>query len=334
MRREEMSKIFWGVLSTAKIGVEKVIPAMQGRKYSEISAIASRDLGRAKKAAKKLGIPRAYGSYEELLADREVAAIYIPLPNHLHVEWTIKSLEAGKHVLVEKSLGVNLKEVESLGERIKRFSGLKVMEAFMYRFHPQWKKVRELMDRKIGDLRWIHSTFSYYDVNPKDIRNQADIGGGGLLDIGCYCISVSRFLFKGEPHRVCASIEYDPKMRIDRLASAVLEFRNGISTFTCSTQLTNQQRAEVFGTRGRIEIEYPFTPPQHTSTKLIYREGESTREFVFEGCDQYKLQGDQFSQAILENLAAPTPIEDGIANMRVIERIVESSRRGRWVKVQ
>jgi predicted dehydrogenase len=328
-----MSKVSWGVLSTARIGVEKVIPAMQGRNYSEISAIASRDLGRAKKAAKKLGIPRAYGSYEELLADHEVEAVYIPLPNHLHVEWTIKSLEAGKHVLVEKSLGVNLKEVDSLGERIKRFSGLKVMEAFMYRFHPQWKKVRELMDRKIGDLRWTHSTFSYYNVNPMDIRNQADIGGGGLLDIGCYCISVSRFLFKSEPHRVCASIEYDPKMRIDRLASAVLEFGKGISTFSCSTQLANHQRAEVFGTRGRIEIEYPFTPPQHTSTKLIHREGESTREFVFEGCDQYTLQGDAFSQAILADLPVPTPIEDGIANMRVIERIVESSRTGSWVKV-
>jgi predicted dehydrogenase len=328
-----MSKVSWGVLSTARIGVEKVIPAMQSGKYSEISAIASRDLGRANKAAKKLGIPRAYGSYEELLADHEVAAVYIPLPNHLHVEWTIKSLEAGKHVLVEKSLGVNLKEVRSLGERIKRFSGLKVMEAFMYRFHPQWKKVRELIDKRIGELRWIHSTFSYYNVNPKDIRNQADIGGGGLLDIGCYCISGSRFLFKSEPRRVCASIEYDPKMRIDRLASAVLEFGNGIATFSCSTQLTNHQRAEVFGTRGKIEIEYPFTPPQHTPTKLIHREGESTREFAFEGCDQYTLQGDAFSRAILKDLPVPTPIEDGIANMRVIERIVESSRKGSWVKV-
>jgi predicted dehydrogenase len=328
-----MSKISWGVLSTARIGLEKVIPAMQRGKYSEITAIASRDPGRAKKAAKKLGIPRAYGSYEELLADQEIAAVYIPLPNHLHVEWTIKSLEAGKHVLVEKPLGMNLKEVERLLERIKSFPKLKVMEAFMYRFHPQWKKVRELIDGRIGNLRWIHSTFSYYNVNPMDIRNQADIGGGGLLDIGCYCISLSRFLFRSEPRRVCGSIEYDPKMRIDRLASAVLEFGNGISTFACSTQLANHQRGEVFGTRGRIEIEYPFTPPQHTSTKLIHREGESTREFVFEGCDQYKLQGDIFSRAILEDLAVPTPIEDGVANMRVIDRIIESSRKGAWVQV-
>jgi predicted dehydrogenase len=328
-----MSKISWGVLSTARIGVEKVIPAMQSGKYSEISAIASRDLGRAKKAAKKLGIPRAYGSYEELLADHEVEAVYIPLPNHLHVEWTVKSLEAGKHVLVEKPLGMNFSEVESLGKRIKKFSGLKVMEAFMYRFHLQWKKVRELIDRRIGELRWIHSAFSYYNVNPKDIRNQSDIGGGGLLDIGCYCISVSRFLFKSEPHRVCASMEYDPKMRIDRLASALMEFGNGIATFSCSTQLSSHQRAEVFGTRGKIEIEYPFTPPKETSTKVIYREGDSTKEIVFEGCDQYTLQGDAFSQAILKDLPLPTPIEDGIANMRVIERIVESSRRGSWVKV-
>lgn len=329
-----MSKISWGVLSTARIGLEKVIPAMQGGKYSEISAIASRDLGRAKKAAKKLGIPRAYGSYEELLADHEIAAVYIPLPNHLHVEWTIKSLEAGRHVLVEKPLGMNLKEVESLQERIKSFSGLKVMEAFMYRFHPQWKNVRELLEKKrIGELRWIHSAFSYYNVNPMDIRNQADIGGGGLLDIGCYCISLSRFLFKSEPDRVCGGIEYDPGLKVDRLASAVMEFPQGMATFVCSTQLTNHQRAEVFGTRGRIEIEYPFTPPHDTSTKVIHREGESTKEFVFEGCNQYTLQGDLFSQAILENKNVPTPIEDGVANMRVIDGIIESSRIGTWVQV-
>jgi predicted dehydrogenase len=182
-------------------------------------------------------------------------------------------------------------------------------------------------------MRWIHSTFSYYNVNPMDIRNQADIGGGGLLDIGCYCISLSRFLFNSEPQRVCGSIEYDPRLKVDRLASALLEFRNGISTFACSTQLASHQRGEVFGTRGQIEIEYPFTPPQDTPTKVVHREGGKIKEIVFEACDQYALQGDRFSRAILENSAVPTPIEDGVANMRVIERIIESSRNGAWVEV-
>jgi len=324
--KNKTKKVSWGVLSTARIGLDKVIPAMQKGKYSAVSAIASRQIKKAQKTAQELGIPKAYGSYEELLADKEIDAVYIPLPNHLHVEWTIKSLKAGKHVLCEKPLGLNFKEVVYLKKQARNFPNLKVMEAFMYRHHPQWRKVKRLISEgAIGQLRNVHSMFSYYNDNPEDIRNQAKIGGGGLLDIGCYCISVSRFIFNNEPDKVCGSIEYDPKLKIDRLSSGVLRFDNGTSTFTCSTQLTNHQRVQIFGSKGRIEIETPFTPLPNKPSKIILHKGEKTIEIVFKACDQYTIQGDLFSQAILNDTNAPTPLEDGVANMKVIDGIIKSS---------
>jgi predicted dehydrogenase len=329
-----MTTISWGILSTARIGLEKVIPAMQKGRYSVISAIASRKHDKAEKVARKLGIPKAYGSYEELLADDEIHAVYIPLPNHLHVEWTIKSLEAGKHVLCEKPIGINSKEAVYLQERVKNFPQLKVMEAFMYRHHPQWHRVKKLVDEgTLGHLRNVHSMFSYYNDDPTDIRNQVDIGGGGILDIGCYCISVSRFIFNSEPKRVSGTLEYDPRLRVDRLASGVLEFEKGTSTFTCSTQLTNHQRVYVFGTRGRIEIETPFTPSPDQSPKIRLQNGPKLKETVCEACDQYTIQGDLFSRAILNDTSVPTPLEDGVANMKVIDGIIMSSKSNAWITV-
>ncbi len=327
-------KVSWGVLSTANIGVEKVIPAMQKGEYSQITAIASRNIDKAKEAAQQLGIPKAYGSYEKLLEDPEIEAVYIPLPNHLHVEWTIKSLEKGKHVLCEKPIGMNFKEAEHLKQQMEKFPDLKVMEAFMYRFHPQWKTVKKLLDEgSIGKLKNIHSIFSYYNDDPTDIRNQPEIGGGGLLDIGCYCISSSRFLFNKEPIRVCGTIEYDPKMKIDRLVSAILEFENGTSTFTCSTQLIPHTRVDIFGTKGKIEMPMPFVPSPESTSKIIHQVGPQTKEFVFEMCNQYTIQGDLFSKAILDDSKVPTPIEDGVANMKVIDKIFESYKNGTWVKI-
>lgn len=210
----KMKKINWGIISTAKIGIKKVIPAMQKGKHTTITAMSSRNLDKAQKIAETLNIPKAYGSYEQLLDDPDIEAVYIPLPNHLHVEWTLRALKAGKHVLCEKPIAVNSEEAEYLNKKVKNFPELKVMEAFMYRFHPQWQTVKKLVTQgKIGKLKNIHSIFSYYNDDPDDIRNQKDIGGGGLLDIGCYCISLSRFLlFNTEPNRVCSTIEYDPKI--------------------------------------------------------------------------------------------------------------------------
>ena len=326
-----MKKIRWGVLSTAKIAIEEVIPAMQLGEYCKFTAIASRQLEKAQAAARRLGIEKAYGSYEELLADCDVDAVYLPLPNHLHVPWAIKALKAGKHVLCEKPLGLNAAEAQELLEASRKFPRLKVMEAFMYRHHPQWQWAKKrVSEGKIGELRTIHSFFSYYNSDPNNIRNKADIGGGGLMDIGCYCISLSRFIFGAEPRRVCGIREEDPEMKIDRLTSGLLEFTNGTSTFTCATQLVPYQRVNIFGTKGRIEIEIPFNPPPDRSCKIWYGDDARIEEVILEICNQYTIQGDLFSRAVLEDREVPTPLEDAVANMQVIDALVRSARSGSW----
>lgn len=329
-----MEKVRWGIISTAKIGTEQVIPAMQQGEYSEVTGIASRNLDAAKSVAEALGIPKAYGSYQELLDDPEIEAVYNPLPNHLHVPWSIKSLNAGKHVLCEKPIALSSVEGEQLVEAARRFPDLKVMEAFMYRFHPQWQKTRQLVfDGEIGELRTIQTFFSYYNDDPDDIRNKADIGGGGLLDIGCYAISLSRFVYGSEPKKVSGIVEYDPRFNTDRLASAMMVFERGTSTFTCSTQLAKNQRVLIVGTRGWVEIEIPFNAPPDRPTKIWHDNMEVLTEIEFEICDQYTIQGDLFSLAVLEDTEVPTPIEDAVANMKVIEAIFESGRSEEWVKI-
>jgi len=327
-----MRKIRWGVLSTAKIGTEKVIPAMQLGEYCEVTGIASRKRETALTAARQLGIPRAYGSYEELLANPDIEAVYIPLPNTLHVPWSIRALEAGKHVLCEKPIGLSAAEAEELLEAAKKQPKLKVMEAFMYRHHPQWQRARQIVvEGEIGELRTIQSFFSYYNVDPSNIRNMADMGGGGLMDIGCYCISLSRFIFGAEPERVHGIIEYDPQFRVDRLVSGIMDFGQGTSTFTCGTQLVPYQRVNIVGTEGRVEIEIPFNAPPDEPCRMWHQRGSEIEEIVLDVCDQYTIQGDLFSQAVLDDTEVPTPIEDAVANMRVIETLIRGTTRGTWV---
>ncbi len=327
-----MTKIRWGVLSTANIGVAKVLPAMQRGTLCEVTAIASRDLAKAQATATQLGIPKAYGSYEELLADPDIDAIYNPLPNHLHVPWSIKAIEAGKHVLCEKPIALTTAEAQTLADAAKQNPQLKVMEAFMYRHHPQWQRARQIVtEGGIGNLRTIQSIFSYYNTDPGNVRNQADIGGGGLMDIGCYNISISRFIFDAEPQRVCGIVEYDPQFKTDRLASGILDFGSGTATFTCSTQLASYQRVHIFGDSGRIEIEIPFNAPPDKPCKIWHQHAGGIEEIVFNVCDQYTLQGDALARAILDDTPVPTPIEDAVANMAVIEALVRSSKSGAWV---
>lgn len=329
-----MNKVRWGVLSTANIGTEQVIPAMQKGQYSEITAISSRSLKKAKAEAKRLGIPRAYGSYEELLADPDIDAIYNPLPNHLHVSWSIKALEAGKHVLCEKPIALSADEAQLLVDAANQYPELKVMEAFMYRFHPQWQKAKQLVaDGQIGPLRTIQASFSYYNDDPNDIRNMADIGGGGLMDIGCYPISVSRFIFDAEPQQVVGTIERDPNFGTDRLSSAILEFEGGKASFTCSTQLSGYQEVLIQGVDGWVKIEIPFNPPIDRPCRLLHKRGNNVREITVEVCSHYTIQGDLFSQAVLQDTAVPTPIEDAVANMKVIEAIFQSAEDGSWISI-
>ena len=326
-----MKKLNWGILSTAKIGIEKVIPAMQQGKLSKIVAIASRTHESAREAAKNLKIPKAFGSYQDLLDDTSIDAVYIPLPNHMHVPWTIKALAANKHVLCEKPIALTANEAKELLKETEKFPHLKVMEAFMYRHHPQWIRALELINGGgIGKVKTVHSFFSYYNDDPKNIRNMLDIGGGGLMDIGCYCISLARLIFDEEPQRVFGKIEYDPGFETDRICSGILDFVQGTSTFTCSTQLVPYQRVNVFGTKGRIEIEIPFNAPPDKPCKMLFQNNEIIEEIEIKICDQYTIQGDLFSLAVLKNEKVPTPIEDAVANMKVLEAVIQSAEKEEW----
>ncbi len=326
-----MDKIRWGVLSTAKIGREHVIPAIQQSRRGRVTAIASREPARGQAVASELRIPTAHGSYEALLADPHVDAVYIPLPNHLHVPWTIRALEAGKHVLCEKPIGLSVAEAEELQAAAADQPKLKVMEAFMYRHHPQWKTSLELVQRsRIGQLRTVHSFFSYFNDDPQNIRNQREIGGGALMDIGCYGISLARYMFQAEPERALAMVERDPNTGVDRLVSGVMEFYQGTATFTCGTQLAAFQRVQIVGTKGRIEIEIPFNAPPDRPQRIWLQQGPVAEEILFDPCDQYALQADAFAAAIQENLSVPTPLSDAVANMRVVERMFASAEANGW----
>lgn len=328
-----MTKLRWGILSTAKIGTEKVIPAMQRGTHCEVVGICSRDGKRAERASRALNIPKWYASYEELLADPGIDAIYNPLPNHLHVVWSIKALEAGKHVLCEKPIGLSSVEGQQLVAAAATFPQLKVMEAFMYRHHPQWVRAKELVSNgSVGELRTIQSFFSYFNNDADNIRNKPEMGGGGLMDIGCYNISLSRFLFGEEPQRVLGIIERDPSFGTDRLASGILEFSKGTSTFTCGMQLAPYQRMNAFGTKGRVEIEIPFNAPPDKPCKLWHQVDAKVKEVQFAICDQYTIQGDLFAEAVLKDEPVPTPLGDAVRNMQVIEAIVQSAESQQWVE--
>lgn len=331
------NKLRWGVLSTANIGLKKVIPGMQQGRLTTVTAIASRDIARARAAADRLGIAKAYGSYEELLADAEIDAIYNPLPNQLHVPWTIKAAEAGKHVLCEKPLSLTTVEAESL-LAVRARTGVKMSEAFMIRSYPQWLRVRQLLsEKRIGELRSIAGIFSYFNNDPSNIRNCIESGGGALMDIGCYLIHAARHAFGQEPTRVVGLIDRDPQMSVDRLTSAMLDFPAGQTIFTCGTQLIPYQRIHFFGTKGRIEIEIPFNAPPDRPTRIfidstgeLFGSGIATESFP--AADQYTLQGDAFAKAVFEDGEVPVPLEDAIHNMAVIEAIFDSARLSQWVE--
>jgi predicted dehydrogenase len=324
------NKVRWGILSTAGIAVRKVIPAMQKSRWVEVTGIASRDLRKAEEAAHALGIPQAYGSYEELLADPKIEAIYNPLPNHLHVPWSMKAAEAGKHVLCEKPLSITVAEARTL-LAVQQRTGVLIAEGFMVRSHPQWVRASELIRAgRVGKLSAIQGVFSYYNTDPRNIRNIPGCGGGSLMDIGCYPIHISRFLFGEEPVRVLGLIDQDPKLKVDRLTSALMEFPSGQSVFTCSTQLVYHQRLQLLGRLGRIEMVMPFTPPPDLACQILIDDGQSSTTETFSLCNQFTIQGEVFSRAVREGTGVPVPLTDAVKNMAVIEAIFRSAKSGRW----
>jgi predicted dehydrogenase len=329
-----MTAIRWGILSTANIGRKKVIPGIRGAARCSVDAIASREPGRAAAVAAELDIPRAYGSYEELLADPEIDAVYIPLPNHLHAEWTKAAARAGKHVLCEKPLAMNADEAADM-VAVCEAEGVRLMEAFMYRLHPSLVATRELVTSgRIGRLMSVDSWFSYFNDDPTNIRNIAEVGGGGLFDIGCYTINVSRFLFGAEPRTVDARLERDPATGVDILASAILGFAGGTATFTCSTRTEPDQRVDVYGTEGRIRVHIPFNIPPDRPTEITVTAGgeppvaPASQIIRFEPADPYAVEAELFAAAILDGLPTPTPPADAIANMRVIDRVFAAADAG------
>jgi predicted dehydrogenase len=322
-----MSTLRWGILSTADIAPTKVVPGLRRAARCSIVAIASRDQGRAADVAAELGIPRAHGSYEALLADPEVDAVYIPLPNHLHARWTIAAARAGKHVLCEKPLALTAADAERMAAAC-RAEGVYLMEAFMYRLHPSWVAVRELAaSGRIGRLVAIDSWFSYYNDDPSNIRNNREVGGGALFDIGCYCVNLSRMLFDAEPLEVAAWLRRDPATGVDVLTSATLGFESGVATFTCSTRAEPDQRVHVYGTNGRISVGIPFNIPPDRLTEVWLTAGgdppvaPATETLRFDIADPYTVEAERFAAAVLDGLTVPTPPEDAVANLRVIERI-------------
>ncbi|MBM3516535.1 MAG: Gfo/Idh/MocA family oxidoreductase [Alphaproteobacteria bacterium] len=335
-----MKPVKWGVLSTAAIGVNFVIPAMRKQPTCDVVAIASRDREKSEEIAGALGIAKAYGSYEALLADPEIEAIYNPLPNHLHVPWSIKAAEAGKHVLCEKPIGLDATEAETLLEARDR-CGVLIQEAIMVRTHPQWLRVREIVRQGgFGGLQSIRSVLSYHILDPKNVRNRADIGGGGIYDIGFYPVTTSRFVFEKEPERVVALVEWDPVMKIDRLTSAILDFPGGQASFICGTQMVTYQRCEIFCSAARIEVTDPFGAPNNRPCRIVIDRGgdlfagtTNYTEEAIDTIDQYGLQGELFSQAIRGAIPQPIPLEDAVANMRVIDALYRSARSGRWEPV-
>ncbi|MBJ6985876.1 Gfo/Idh/MocA family oxidoreductase [Devosia sp. MC521] len=331
-------KLRWGILSTANIGMQKVTPAIMKSAHSEVVAIGSRNLDQAQRAANKLGIPKAFGSYEELISSPDIDAIYNPLPNHLHVEMTLAANAAGKHVLCEKPVAITAEDAKRL--RTARPDRL-ILEAFMVRFHKQWLRAREIMrSGELGEVRAVRSVFTYYNADPNNVRNKADIGGGGLLDIGCYPITGGRFFFESEPLQVVSLVDRDANFGTDRQASVIADFGNGRQlTFLVSTQLAPNQSLELLGTKGRVELIIPFNAPADTPTAVLVDEGKAldgsmARREIMSACDQYTEMAEAFALAALGEGTLPYGVEDAIRSMHILDAIFESEKTGAWAPVK
>lgn len=332
------SKVKWGILGAASIARRRVVPAMRHCKFAQVAAVASRSLAKSQEFAREFSIPKAYGSYEELISDPEIEVIYNPLPNHLHVEWSIRAASRGKHVLCEKPIARTVAEARRLLEAGDEY-GVKVGEAFMVRTHPQWLRAHELIrSGRIGKLRSAAGVFSYFNVSPENVRNSIEYAGGALMDIGCYPVKTSRFIFGEEPVRVFACIERDPSFKTDRLTSAILEFPTGQGIFTVSTQMNYFQRMVFLGTKGRIEIEVPFNAPTDKPCRVIIDDGKdlyagaSQVVELMPICNQFTIQADLFSRAVREDAEVPNPMEDAVCNTAVIEALFRSAESGKWEK--
>jgi predicted dehydrogenase len=332
-----MEKIKFGVLSTAQIGINHVIPAIIKSKNCELAAIASRRIQKAEKAGRQFDINTFYSNYDELLKDKNIDAVYIPLPNHLHTDWSLKALKAGKHVLCEKPFSLNSKDGQKVINFLKKPSKLVFMEAFMYGFHKQWSKARELLcDGKIGDIIDVKSTFTYFNNDPDNIRNKYLEGGGGLLDVGCYCINVTRMIYNEEPEMVFGKIKYDSGFGVDVYVKGMMKFNHGLASFSAGTKASPHEEVRIIGTKGMLTINHPFygvpTMESNTTIHLCPNYGEKI-SFEIEGENQYMKMVDHFAESILNETPPKITLQNSINNMKVIDAIFASDKSGKWERV-
>lgn len=322
----------FGIIGTAKIARQWLIPAIAAAKNAEVVAVASRDGAKAALFAEKNGIPEAFGSYEELLAHDSIDAIYNPLPNHMHVPISVQALEAGKHVLCEKPLALSVQDMQPLVQAAARHSNLVVMEAFMYRFHPQWLQAKTLTEQgALGEINSVEASFTYFNRDADNVRNKPDIGGGGLMDIGCYCVSAARFIFGREPKRVSATLDIDPQFRVDRHAAGLLDFAPGVASFYCSTQSASSQGVKINGSKGTLFLRTPFYA--NGPAQLLLSDADGARTIDIGDSNHYVAQIEAFAAAALAGKAAPTPLSDALANQKVIDALFHAGSSRNWVEV-
>ncbi len=329
-----MEPVRWGVLSTSSFAEKSFLPGIRQGPLVELAAVASRDLTRSTEFAERNDIPTAYGSYEELLADPTIDVIYNPLPNDLHVEWTRRAAEAGKHVMCEKPMGLNAAEVATL---LPLATKVHIAEAFMVRFHPQWHETRELVrSGSLGAISHGHVAFSYMNVDGTNIRNIASNGGGAMYDIGCYAVVAARWFFEAEPVRVAALMDIDPTFCTDRLTSGIFDFGDGRScTFSVSTQAVYHQRVQIHGSDARLEMTIPFNPLGDAPAIYLTHRGESidgldAERHVVPANNQYTSQGEAFSRRVREEAPTDAPLRDALTNMGIIDAVFRAASSGRF----
>jgi predicted dehydrogenase len=328
-----MKPVSWGVLSVSTHYRLRVHTNLVKSPLVEMRAIASRSADKARAEAAALGIPHACGSYEELLADKAIEAVYIPLPNHMHAEWVRKAADAGKHVLCEKPFAMNAAEAEQ-AIRYAEGKGVRVMEAFMYRFHPQWVRAREIVQSgEIGAVHAVHCFFSYMLKDPGNIRNILAVGGGAIPDIGCYAVSSARFLLGREPSRAMSLVQRDPAMKTDILSSAILDFGSARALFTVATQSAPHQRVDVLGSGGTLSVLLPFNAYPDVPLQVVVTTGLGSRTVYSAAADQYREMFDAFSRSVRDGTPVPTPSRDAVDNMKVLDSLFRSEKSGGWEKV-
>jgi predicted dehydrogenase len=328
-----MKKLKIGILGTSNHYLKRIVLPLQNTEFCESYAIGSRNIENSESMAQEFNIPMWYGSYQAVLDDPDVDMVYIPLPNHMHKEWVEKCIEAGKPVLCEKPLGMDTGEAQEMTTKAQE-AGIPLMEGFMYMFHPMWKHARDIIKTKqIGDVQFIHTAFSYNNPSPTNIRNIPEYGGGALMDIGCYAISVPRFIIGDEPKQVMSLQSTHPVFGTDMHSTAIMDFGGPRATFTVSTAAQAFQKVDIVAAGGSITIHIPFNTYVDVPAQMTVTDGIGTRTIEFPASNPYGLMFDAFADAVINNKPLPVSPLDAINNIKVIDAVRKSAKTNNWIKI-